>query len=142
MAKTRAFLDTNVLLRYLEGGTPEKLLAPSTLENVTYVINPVVLQELLFATRAKSQVDWQDLVKDFEIDAIDGSIFDNADVKRLLDVRNRAVHSSDFLIMASAATSNCDYLLSYDLDILRASEGAKYTAITPDDFVAMLEESA
>ena len=85
MKKFRVFLDTNVLLNYLQHGTPEALLDPTTLENVTYVVNPVVLQELLLTSEhIKSTVDWQLLVKDFEVDAIDGSIFENADVKRLL----------------------------------------------------------
>ena len=142
MKKFRVFLDTNVLLNYLQHGTPEALLAPTTLENVTYVVNPVVLQELLLTSeRIKSTVDWQLLVKDFEVDAIDGSIFENADVKRLPTVRNLAVHSGDFLIMASAATSNCDYLLTYDKGILQAVKDAKYRALTPGDFLELLEES-
>ncbi len=142
MKKIRVFLDTSVLLSYLQHGTPEALLAPITLENVTYVVNPVVLQELLLTSeRIKSTVDWQLFVKDFEVDAIDGSIFDNAEVKRLLTVRNRAVHSGDFLVMASAAISNCDYLLTYDKKILQAVEDTKYQALTPEDFIELLEES-
>jgi len=143
MSKKRVFLDTNVLLTYLRDGTPESLFAPATLERVTYVINPVVLQELLLASaKHESYSKWQSLAGQFEVTAIDASLFDSDAVKRLLTLRNRAVHSSDFLIMASAATNDCEYLLSYDHAILYANAETPYSTMTPDDFVAMLEESA
>jgi len=143
MDKKRVFLDTNVLLKYLRDGTPESLFAPATLERVTYVINPVVMQELLLANaRHDSYSKWQPLADQCEVISIDASLFDSDAVKRLLTLRNRAVHSSDFLIMASAATSDCEYLLSYDHDILTADAETPYSTMTPDDFTAMLEESA
>jgi predicted nucleic acid-binding protein len=143
MDKKRVFLDTNVLLKYLRDGTPESLFAPSTLERVTYVINPVVLQELLLASaKHESYSKWQSLTDQFEVTSIDAALFDSEAVKRLFTLRNRAVHSSDFLIMASAATTDCDFLLSYDRDILAADAVTPYSTMTPDDFTAMMEKSA
>jgi hypothetical protein len=68
--------------------------------------------------------------------------FDSDAVKRLLELRNRAVRSSDFLIMASAATTNCDYVLSYDADILAAKAETPYLTMAPGDFAAMQEKWA
>jgi predicted nucleic acid-binding protein len=143
MKKIRVFLDTNVIIKYLREGTPKTLFSPATFDRVTYIINPVVLQELFLASaRHQANDNWKELTDKFEIDGIEATLFDNDAVKRLLKIRNHAVHSSDFLIMASAASSDCDYLLSYDRDILNAADEIPYLVMTPDDFVEMLEETA
>lgn len=143
MHRLRVFLDTNVLIRYLSEGEPESLFSNSTLDRVTYVINPIVLQELLPGiSQHEKHTRWETLVERLEVASIDASLLDNDAVRRLYKVRNQAVHSNNFLIMASAIVSECDYLLSYDRAILVANVETRYSVMTPDAFTKVLEASS
>ena len=54
MTKIRAFLDTSVVVRVLFEHKPPDIFADDVLAKVTYVVGPIVLQELLLACERRS----------------------------------------------------------------------------------------
>lgn len=136
MTKTRAFLDTSVVIRVLFEHQPPDIFAEDVLAKVTYVVAPIVLQELLLAAERRSlATPLRTLEKVVEIVPVDSSMFDEASLKRIRRLRNLAVHSNDILVMSSAGASKCQFLLTWDKDILAASGDEPFTAITPDEFL-------
>jgi predicted nucleic acid-binding protein len=132
--KVKAFLDTNIILRYLQG-QPElqPLFSPEVLRLASFAVSPVVIQELLLA--GSSEDNLEALTRSLEI--IGPEISAAADISsRIRSLRNRAVHANDLLILESAR--RCDVLLTYDGGLLELGDDAGVPAITPETFLARL----
>jgi predicted nucleic acid-binding protein len=131
MAKHRplVFLDTNVVLRHLDGQLPW-LFDQTHVERFRYAINPVVLQEVILGADRKHP-DLLERVRRIDMLPIDIQAAD-AILSRAKEIRNRVVHSNDILIFSSAA--KCDYLLTSDKSIsaLQTRDGPKI--LTPEEF--------
>lgn len=132
--RLRAFIDTNVLLGALRGDWwSQQLFTPAAEEYATYVINSVVLQELLLASSASEPgVDLDAITRNFEVitaDVLaDPEVF--AYVRRL---RNRVMHTNDLLILGSARS--CDILLTHDRELLALGDAAQVATATPEKFL-------
>jgi len=136
MGKPGAFLDSSVLIRYLNGEPNlEKLFSPSVLSRVTYAVNPVVYQEILLAAPAlRSRLDVDALSEVLTLEQIDA---DNSAgfAERAQSLRNTAVHTNDLLALGSSKDS--DYLLTYDGPLISLASQEHIQAITPDDFLVV-----
>lgn len=132
--RIRAFLDTNVLLMALRGERSARLLFSREAEQfATYVINPVVLQELLLASpSAEDPVDLDEFTKHFEV--IGADVLANPEVLAYVrQLRNRVAHTNDLLILGSAR--GCDILLTYDQELLALGDFAEVATATPEDYL-------
>jgi predicted nucleic acid-binding protein len=139
MAKIRAFLDTSVIVRVLFEHKPPNIFEEEVLVRVTYVVGSIVLQELLLASERRSlESPLKALEKFVEIVPVDAAMFDEASIKRIRRLRNLSVHSNDILVMSSAGAADCEFLLTWDKDILAASGDEPFTAITPEDFLNLV----
>ncbi len=139
MPKIRAFLDTNVLLEYLQGKVElQQLFSEEVRKRAAFAINAIVLQELLLA---RDKVDgafdpntfapYVELLADPDPRAL------TADLPL---VRERAMHVNDVLILAGAR--DCDVLLTYDSNLLDASAAAAVRSETPEEFLEELGTAA
>lgn len=129
--KIKAFIDTNVLLRYI-GGEPElqPLFSPEVLQQVTFVVNPVVLQELLFTGLTHARLTA--LTRNLQVNVI--STPDSVPQTASTDYK---LHANDLLILGSAR--QCDVLLTYDRGLLSLGDAAEVNVTTPDVFLASLK---
>jgi predicted nucleic acid-binding protein len=140
MIKLKAFLDTSVLMRLLSGHEELlKLFSDKVLSKVTYVTSPVVFQELiLVAARLDKSLNFEDIEKYVEIIGFDFTKSTSDFKKEIQKLRNMVVHSNDALIISIANEAKCDYLLTYDMLLTRASENRNYKAVTPEEFIRIL----
>jgi predicted nucleic acid-binding protein len=132
--RLRAFLDTNVLLGALHGREgPRRLFSPQVERYATYVVNPVVLQELLLASAATEPgANLDELTEHFEL--ISADVLTKPEVLAYVrQLRNRVMHTNDLLIMGSAR--NCDILLTYDEELLALGDAAEVATATPEQFL-------
>lgn len=126
-------------MRVLFEHKPPDIFADDVLAKVTYVVGPIVLQELLLACERRSlEAPLQALEKFVEIVPLDASLFDEKSLQRIRRLRNLAVHSNDILVMSSAGAAGCDYLVTWDRDIIAASADESFRAITPEDFLVLV----
>lgn len=142
MDKIKVFLDTNVLIKLLSRQKELlQLFSEEVLSKVTYVTSPIAFQELLlFAERATEKMDWGVLQQHVELLPIDSEKVDSILRDRLRRFRNLAVHSNDVLIVGTAESAKCDYLLTYDKDLVRAVDEKILVAVTPEKFLASLRK--
>ncbi len=132
--RLRAFLDTNILLSALRGDEwPKRLFTPDAEQYARYVVNPVVLQELLLATAATAPgVDIDGVTRHLEI--IDAKLDEDSEVlAHARGLRNQAVHVNDLLILGSAR--DCDVLLTNDQDLMNLGQDARVRMATPEQFL-------
>jgi predicted nucleic acid-binding protein len=135
--KIRAFLDTNVLLQYIRGKAELRgLFSEEVRERAVFAINDIVLQEFLLARDKTTRgIDFTSIVPYLEV--LDVSPDTNT---ALRDLRNRAVHANDLLILESARS--CDVLLTYDRDLLNVGQQAAVRSETPEEFLVELGAAA
>lgn len=136
--KVRAFLDTNVIIAYAKGQhDATELFSSRVLARTRLLINPVVLQELLLAVdldRYPELAPRLELLTELlPLDAIDSQGL----LKRVRDMRNRAVHANEFLIYSSA--KDCDYLVTYDKDFQAFRSDVPPQIVTPTEFLHALD---
>jgi predicted nucleic acid-binding protein len=136
--RLRAFLDSNVLLAAIRGEQgARRLFSPEAEQYATYVVNPVVLQELLLASAAaEGKVDLDELTKHFEVISAD-VLSDPGVLAYVRQLRNRVAHTNDLLILGSART--CDILLTYDQGLLTLGDFAEVATATPEQFLEGLQ---
>jgi predicted nucleic acid-binding protein len=137
--KIRAFLDTNVLLEYLDG-KPElqHLFSAEVRERASFSVNGIVLQELILSYKAKELMTVEQYLDIVEL-GIDPSSPEWQSMFR--DERNRSLHVNDILILATA--KSFDVLLTYDDQKLRRGEnGARVRLETPEEFLDELGVAA
>lgn len=135
--RLRVFLDTNVLLSAIRGDEwSRRLFTREVASYATYVINPVVLQELLLASAASENgADLEQITKDFEL--VSADVLANPDVLAYVrQLRNRAVHTNDLLILGSAR--GCDVLVTQDKELLTLGDAAEVATATPEQFLTGL----
>jgi predicted nucleic acid-binding protein len=137
--KIRAFLDTNVILEYLDG-KPElqHLFSAEVRERASFSVNGIVLQELILSYKAKELMAVEQYLDIVEL-GIDPSSPEWQSMFR--DERNRSLHVNDILILETARSF--DVLLTYDDQKLRHGEnGARLRLETPEEFLGELGVAA
>src|SRR5437588_7524222 len=132
------FLDTNVLVEYLRGSSPEShLFSDNMLLQFRFAINPIVASELLLAADAKEHTDKLQTIQDFlevlPVNDAELALFS----KRLRELRNKKVHSNEILISTTAA--ECDYLVTEDQIFKKLFETAKPVILTTEEFLKNVE---
>jgi predicted nucleic acid-binding protein len=137
--RSKVFLDTNVLIAYLRGDRNlSGLFAPAVMQEIRYVISPIVLQELFLAADAALYGEDLDRLAS-RLEVIPVEVVKSKELlTRPRSLRNQVAHANDFLILGSA--QNCDYLLTYDLDLRRLGKHAFVHVLPPEDFLQELEE--
>jgi predicted nucleic acid-binding protein len=137
--KIRAFLDTNVLLEYFEGKAElQHLFSEEVRERVAFVVNGIVLQELVLSYKAKELLTVEPYLDIAEL-GVDPSAPETQTMLR--DVRHRDMHINDILILVGARS--CDVLLTYDDEKLRYdNNGARARLETPEEFLSELGVAA
>jgi predicted nucleic acid-binding protein len=134
--KIIAFLDTNVILQYIQGQPKLRLpFSPDVLKQARFAVSPVVLQELLLAGSSEDKLEA--LTPHLEIIGPDLST-ESSILARIRNVRNRSVHTNDVLILETA--QRCDVLLTNDQELLRLGNDADIAAMTPEAFLDQLRD--
>lgn len=134
----RAFIDTDVIMAFAEG-TPDavELFSAPVLARAHYLINPIVVQELILSESLGRHPGLLSKVQKLEMVPLE-----MIDTRRLLaksrPLRNRGLHVNEFLIFASA--EDCDFLVTYDdkFKILRHDRGP--AIVTPREFVRTITD--
>jgi predicted nucleic acid-binding protein len=138
MAKDRpvAFLDSNVVIDYLNGRLPWLFEEPLT-GKFRYAINPVILQEVVLrGVDRRHPRRLEHVLKKTDMLPIDVMAAD-AMLPRAKEIRNRALHSNDILVFSSAA--DCDYLITSDKSFGALSTRDKPKILTPKEFLREAE---
>jgi len=143
--KLRVFLDTNVIISYLQGNAEVKdLFLDEILEKVHYVVSPVVYQELIFASNQmekrdalRTQADFAKVDRYVEVVSLETSKI-KVDSKNLRGLRNRLVHANDILILQTAVSS-CDYLLTLDKKLLEIEKMDSMRIVSPTEYFHLVE---
>jgi predicted nucleic acid-binding protein len=135
--RLKVFLDTSVLVEALRGGRNANALFTSAPEQAaTYVVNPVVVQELLLVSAAaETKMDLNELIQHLHVLDTEALLSPEMLVN-IREMRNRLAHTNDLLILGAA--HDCDFLLTYDQDLLALGDAAGVATRTPEDFLAEL----
>lgn len=132
------FLDTNVLMEYLRGKPLEsRLLSDQMLQRYRFAVNPVVLSELLLAAERQHNADKDRLEHIQEFLKILPIRNDELLSETIRTLRNKVVHSNDFLIYSSAA--ECDYLLTRDVEFKNFQKADRPIILTTEEFLEQVE---
>jgi predicted nucleic acid-binding protein len=135
--RLKIFLDTSVLVEVLRGSRgASALFTPGPEQAASYVVNPVVVQELLLVSAsAGTKMDLNELIQHLHV--LDTETLLSPEVlASIRKMRNRLAHTNDLLILGAAR--DCDLLLTYDQDLLSLGEAAGVATKTPEDFLAEL----
>jgi predicted nucleic acid-binding protein len=140
--KTRAFLDTNVLVEYIRGKAGlQRLFSAEVRERAAFAINAIVLQELLLTRdNAAGGLDLTTVVPYLEVVGAGVDLASPETLAELRELRNRVMHTNDVLILAGARS--CDVLLTYDSELLRLGDVAAVRSETPEEFLEELGTAA
>jgi predicted nucleic acid-binding protein len=145
MEKLKVFLDTSVVISYLQGNKElENLFSQSILREVRYMVSSVVYQEIIFATDRMEMIYRRHTRTELaKFDSFVEVIPDDAskmrlDPKKLRDLRNLMIHSNDILILQTALL-NCDYLLTLDKELLEIRKMASLRIVSPAEFFPLVE---
>jgi predicted nucleic acid-binding protein len=125
------FLHSNVVLSYLDGKL-QWLFDKSIVERFRYAINPVVFQEVvLHGADHRHPRRLEKVMQQTDMLPVNMQVSESI-LPRARQLRNRAVHSNDLLVVGSAA--NCDYLLTSDKLLSRLLNGDRPKVLTPAEF--------
>jgi predicted nucleic acid-binding protein len=135
--RLKVFLDTNVLVEALRGNRVARALFTSKPEEtVFYVVNPVVVQELLLASASvENKTSLNDLIQHLQVLGTEAPLSPEM-LESIRTVRNRLVHTNELLILGAAR--DCDLFLTYDNDLLQLGNAAGVATRTPEEFLAEL----
>jgi predicted nucleic acid-binding protein len=104
------FLDTNVIIGYLQGDpSVAKLFSAEADGRIRFAVNPIVLQELILAGDAVGRPEFDRISDHLRVLPLDLAKAE-ALVPRAQALRNRLAHANDILIVSSA--DECDYLVT------------------------------
>ena len=133
--RLKVFLDTNVILEALRGTRGARALFKSESEEVaSYVVSPVVVQELIFAAGdAESKTVLDELIQHVKVFSSEVPVSPEF-VADILRARNQLVHANDVLILGEAR--GCDFFLTYDQQLLSLGDAIGVVARTPEAFLA------
>ena len=139
--KKKVFLDTNVILCYLSGDPRcEGLFEKSARRDYQYVINSIVIQELLHATefsRARGKINREVLnrfLSRLEVTKL-GDEKEIRDLTTLNKLRNLIVHTND-LLNISSALKDCDFFVTLDRDLLQLEVLGRTRLLSPSEFLS------
>jgi predicted nucleic acid-binding protein len=139
--KKKVFLDTNVILCYLSGDPRcEGLFEKSARRDYQYVINSVVVQELLYAiefSRTRGKIKGEDLnrlLARLEVTEL-GDEKEIRDLAALRKLRNLIVHTNDFLNI-STALRECDFFITLDRELLKIERLERTKLLSPSEFLS------
>lgn len=133
--KLKVFLDTNVLLAALRGNSDANaLFEPGSERAASYVVDPVVLQELLLAAQGTT-TDLDKIIQHVHVLDTEAPLSSER-VAEIRALRNRLVHANELLILGAAR--DCDILLTYDKELLRLGDAAGVVTKTPKSFLVEL----
>lgn len=139
MSRIRAYLDTSAVIQVLTEPNAPELFSPEMLQKVTYVIGEVVFQELLLrADQLKQPVPLEQLEQVGEVHPFYVPLTGPA-ADTMQRLRHRAMHSNDVLAMMSAQEANCEFFITADQEVIAASTEEPYRAVTPEEFVSIVE---
>ena len=130
------FVDTNVIVGYLQGDPPAVQLFCAEAEGrIRFAINPIVLQELLLAADTAGLPEFERIRDHLRVLPVD---FAKAEalVPRVRALRNRLAHSNDILILSSA--DECDFLVTRDALLKNLVPAGKPQVVTPEELVVQL----
>lgn len=130
------FLDTNVIIGYLQGDSAAAQLFSAEAEGrISFAINPIVLQELLLAADTTDRPEFERIRDHLRVLPVD---FAKAEalVPRVRALRNRLTHSNNILILSSA--DECDFLVTSDVLLKSLVRAEKPQVVTPEELVARL----
>ncbi|NGM24051.1 PIN domain-containing protein [Roseomonas stagni] len=134
--KPTVFLDTNVIIKYYAGNLKE-LFQDDALKRFRYVVNPVVLQEIvLFATQTGNYSNIDEVTKNTSVAPLNMKTTTDL-AKHVRTLRNRKIHSNDLLILGSA--SDCDYFVTDDHSLKKDWGKPKPKLISSAEFQALLD---
>src|SRR5436305_15276607 len=130
------FLDTNVIVGYLQGElSAVQLFSAEAEDHIRFAVNPIVLQELLLAADAAGRPEFERIRDHLRILPVD---FAKAEalLPRVRALRNRLAHSNDILILSSAV--ECDFLVTRDATLKTLLTAEKPRVVTPEELVTHL----
>jgi len=130
------FLDTNVIIGYLQGDlSGAKLFSAEAAGRIRFAVNPIVLQELLLAADVTARPEFERIRDHLRVLPLD---FAKAEalLPRVRALRNRLAHSNAILILSSA--DECDFLVTTDVDFKSLVTAAKAHVVTPEELVTHL----
>jgi predicted nucleic acid-binding protein len=131
------FLDTNVIVGFLQGDPPAAQLFSAEAEGrIRFAVNPIVLQELLLAADAAGGPEFERIRDHLRVLPVD---FAKAEalLPRVRALRNRLAHSNDILVLSSA--DECDFLVTRDALLKNLVTAGKPQVVTPEELVAQLQ---
>jgi predicted nucleic acid-binding protein len=136
----RAFLDTDVLMRYYQGDRDiAKLFEDKALEKTRYSISPIVIQELLLGLDKSTmkQIDFDKLSHLVEIVSNEDMIDETNRSKELEFLRSTTtkLHVNDYLNLFAARRSHCDFFVTNDAELLGLHHVSALQIVTPDAFL-------
>lgn len=130
------FLDTNVIVGYLEGEPSAVQLFSAEAEgHIRFAVNPIVLQELLLAADAAGRPEFERIRDHLRVLPVD---FAKAEalLPQVRSLRNRLAHSNDILILSSAG--ECDFFVTRDALLKTLVNAEKPQVVTPEELVTHL----
>lgn len=133
-----AFLDSNVILAYLQGEPPSaQLFDEEVRKKVQFASNDIVLQEILFSFQAvRERPELVQILRDqLTILPVDVNLAESL-LPRARALRNQLAHSNDILIASSAAS--CDFLVTYDIALQELEKDGRPEVLTPEQLVVRL----
>ncbi len=135
--RLKVFLDTNVLIEALRGNRAASALFTSKPEEaVSYVVDPVVIQELLLASASEeNKTNLNDLIQHLQVLGAEVPLSPQL-LESIQAMRNRLVHTNELLILGAAR--DCDVFLTYDNDLRELGNVAGVATKTPEEFLAEL----
>ncbi len=129
------FLDTNVIVGYLQGEASAMQLFSAEAEgHIRFAVNPIVLQELLLAADAAGRPEFERIRDHLRVLPVD---FAKAEalLPQARSLRNRFAHPNDILILSSAG--ECDFFVTRDV-LLKTLVNEKPQVVTPEELVTHL----
>jgi len=140
-SKKKVFLDTNVILCYLNGDPScTDLFDRNIKHNYQFFINPVVMQEVLHVT-GFSRMDNKIKAEDVEKILSKLKILEFANEKDIRDIatltklKNGFVHANDFLNISSAM-KECEYFVTLDNQLLKLDTLGNTKLLTPSKLLS------
>jgi predicted nucleic acid-binding protein len=130
------FLDTNVILGYLQGDpSAAQVFSAEASGRIRFAVNPIVLQELLLATDAGDRPELERIRDHLRVLPVDIAKAE-ALLPRVRALRDRLAHANDILILSSA--DECDFLVTSDVLLKNLVTSQKPRVVTPEELVTQL----
>lgn len=130
------FLDSNVIIAYLQGEEPvAQLFEAEAGGRIRFAINPIVIQELLLAADGAANPKFERIRDHLRVLPIELTKAE-ALLPRVRALGNRLPHSNDLLILSSA--SECDFLVTRDTLMKSLVTADKPQVVTPEEFATRL----